>query len=91
MDLQFSPLEKTNHLTTVLGTAWLYFAACRPQMAIYPRLVICAIGQRYLSQFIIIGQGYLSQFITIGQRYLSQFKSLLDKDIYFVNNCLIYF
>ena len=58
MDLQFSPLEKTNHLTTVLGTAWLYFAACRPQMAIYPRLVICAIGQRYLSQFIIIGQEY---------------------------------
>ena len=73
MDLQFSPLEKTNHLTTVLGTAWLYFAACRPQMAIYPRLVICAIGQRYLSQFIIIGQGYLSQFTNFGQRYLSQF------------------
>ena len=80
MDLQFSPLEKTNHLTTVLGTAWLYFAACRPQMAIYPRLVICAIGQRYLSQFIIIEQ-----------RNLSQFKSLLDKDIYLVNNDLIYF
>ena len=79
MDLQFSPLEKTNHLTTVLGTAWLYFAACRPQMAIYPRLVICAIGQRYLSQFIIIGQ-----------RNLSQFKSLLDKDIYLVNYYLIY-
>ena len=72
MDLQFSPLEKTNHLTTVLGTAWLYFAACRPQMAIYPRLVICAIGQRYLSQFIIIRQGYLSQFNIFGQRYLFQ-------------------
>ena len=53
-------------------------------MAIYPRLVICAIGQRYLSQFIIIRQGYLSQFnifgqgylfqlINIGQRYSSQF------------------
>ena len=58
----FSGLEKTNHLTTVLGTAWLYFAGCPPQMAIYHRLVICAIGPRYLSLFIIIGPIYLSLF-----------------------------
>ena len=31
----------------------LYFAACPPQMPIYPRLVICAIGPRYLCLFII--------------------------------------
>ena len=75
MDLQFSPLEKTNHLTTVLGTAWLYFAACRPQMAIYPRLVICAIGPRFYLNLLLLHVVIMSKVLNInyirGQHYVT--------------------